>query len=77
MATLIVKIENSLTPQDLTEITRIASNSMQCVEIEKENSYKVDAKSILGLFTLSLQKGDTIIIRSDDEEILENISEVI
>jgi phosphotransferase system HPr-like phosphotransfer protein len=72
-----IKVEDDFAPYDLINITKVASESVKCVSLEKVGSYSVDAKSILGLFTLSLQKGDTIIVRSEDDYILDKLNEIL
>lgn len=66
-------VEAKIDTKFISKITQIAGHSMSTVEVSKEH-IRVDAKSILGLFTLGLRSGDEVTFTSDDQEILEDIA---
>ncbi|MDF2534176.1 MAG: HPr component phosphorylation site [Bacillales bacterium] len=61
-------------PTDIAKIVHAASASTQCVFIQKGEA-RVDAKSILGVFTLGIKDGDEVTIISEDSRILEVVGE--
>lgn len=66
---IIAKIES---PKDIAKIVHSASSSTQCVSIQKGNA-TVDAKSILGVFSLGIVDGEEVVISSEDEKVLDKI----
>ena len=70
-----VKCEVLLNTVDkIADFIKVASRIEEDVDLVK-GRYTVDAKSVVGVFTLDLSKEAKIIIHTDDESILDKFSE--
>jgi len=58
-----------LNTDDLKEFTEIVSQIDCDIDLNK-GSYSIDAKSIMGIFTLDLSKPVKLVIYSEDENLL-------
>jgi len=66
---VVVKLENGLEARPIAILVQTASQFDSSIYIESENK-KVNAKSIMGMMTLVLQAGETVVVSADgkDEE---------
>lgn len=64
-----IKLENGLEARPVALLVQVASQYESSIYIELENK-KVNAKSIMGMMTLVLKAGDTVVVSADgvDEE---------
>lgn len=65
--TVNVQLENGLEARNIAMLVQIASQFNSKVYIEAEEK-KVNAKSIMGVMTLALNKGDNLVLLVDGED---------
>jgi phosphotransferase system HPr (HPr) family protein len=69
MAKFVAVVNEDLILKEIASLVRIAEASIKTVSIEK-NGTTVDCKSILGVFSLGIRKGDNVTFESEDAGIL-------
>jgi len=62
-----IKLENGLEARPVALLVQVASQYESSIYIELENK-KVNAKSIMGMMTLVLKAGDTVIVSADGKD---------
>jgi phosphotransferase system HPr-like phosphotransfer protein len=69
MAKLTATVTKDFTINEITTAVNIAGVSIKTVSIQKATT-TVDVKSILGLSTLGLRRGDVVVLESEDANVL-------
>ncbi|MDO4966457.1 MAG: HPr family phosphocarrier protein [Lachnospiraceae bacterium] len=64
---VVIKLENGLEARPVALLVQVASQYESSVYIESGNK-KVNAKSIMGMMTLVLKAGDTVVVSADGKD---------
>lgn len=64
---VVIRLENGLEARPVALLVQVASQFESSIYIESGNK-KVNAKSIMGMMTLVLKAGDTVVVSADGKD---------
>lgn len=60
--------------QDVKDFINIVTKFEERIDLMNEH-YKVDAKSIMGIFSMDLSKGSIVVIHTEDENVISALTD--